>query len=627
MQKLSCRTIRPVVAALLVLLLLLPFPGSQAQTLRDRRKPAWAHKLAADLAEQLERASSGSARMERVIAQFSDYAPRSGRAAKLARLGGRIQRVHERLGLMTVELPQDRIRELAADADIIYLSPDRPVASAGHVENTTGAALVRTLANGSGLDGAGIGIAIIDSGVDSTHRLLTRSVKHTGVLLEVDYTGNKLRGDPFGHGTHVASLSAGEAEKGPLAAGQYRGIAPGANLISLRVLDLNGQGFTSDVIAAIDWCIANRDAYTLRVINLSLGAPARDTYRRDPLCLAARRACAAGLVVVAAAGNLGRDAQGHKIYGGISSPGIDPSVITVGAANTFRTDTRSDDVVATYSSRGPTRGYYVDAGGVRNYDNLLKPDLVAPGNRLIGALSCSVRTNTLIADNPQLLITRSGKSEDRVMQLSGTSMAAPLVSGTVALMLQANPSLTPNLIKAILMYTAQPLAGYNTLEQGAGLLNVDGAVRLACLISPNVATLSNGQPMLRAPLPDPQASLIAGESCLWAQQLISGYGLLSGRDLMQFWQGMYSRSVLLADTTAAVGGTLRQLPDLTSPGVLLNSGIVFADGTVLDSGTVFADGITYSEGIVFADGRLIADCLPAGCVSPDPALSLIGDPD
>jgi subtilisin family serine protease len=154
-------------------------------------------------------------------------------------------------------------------------------------------------------------------------------------------------------------------------ASAYRGIAPAARLISLRVLDDNGVGTESSIIAALDWCIANKDAYNIRVINLSLGAVAADSYRQDPLCLAVRRAHDAGIVVVCAAGNMGKDAEGRKIYGGIHSPGIDPSVITVGASNTFGTDWRSDDKVTTYSSRGPTRGFYTDADGIKHYDNLI----------------------------------------------------------------------------------------------------------------------------------------------------------------------------------------------------------------------------------------------------------------
>src|SRR6185295_7398866 len=146
------------------------------------------------------------------------------------------------------------------------------------------------------------------------------------------------------------------------------------------------------------------------------------------------------------------------------------------ATNTFGTNDRSDDAVATFSSRGPTRSFTTDDDSARHYDNLVKPDLVAPGNKLIEAEADS---NYLVTQTPSLDAGVSGSNNRKMMYLSGTSMATPVAAGTAALMLQANPSLTPNLVKALLTYTAQPLAGYNMLEQGAGQLNVAGAVQLA----------------------------------------------------------------------------------------------------------------------------------------------------
>jgi subtilisin family serine protease len=131
--------------------------------------------------------------------------------------------------------------------------------------------------------------------------------------------------------------------------------------------------------------LANRLLYNIKVVNMSLGAPAIDSYRNDPLCRAVRRLVDAGVVVVAAAGNNGKNGAGQKIYGQIHSPGDEPSAITVGASNTFGTNPRGDDTVTTFSSRGPTRGSWTGADGVKHYDNLVKPDLVAPGNKLVYA--------------------------------------------------------------------------------------------------------------------------------------------------------------------------------------------------------------------------------------------------
>ena len=183
---------------------------------------------------------------------------------------------------------------------------------------------------------------------------------------------------------------------------------------------------------------------------------------------------------MAAAGNVGKDAAGNKIYGAIHSPGIDPSVITVGAANTYGTDARSDDTVTTYSSRGPTRGYTTDTLGVRHYDNLIKPDLVAPCNKIIAARSVSAGStgNNLLGSYPTLA-TGSGKTFERVMYLSGTSMAAPVVAGAAAVLLQANPALTPAQVKTILMATADRVSGAPVESQGHGAINASLAVAAA----------------------------------------------------------------------------------------------------------------------------------------------------
>src|SRR5262249_19778604 len=153
----------------------------------------------------------------------------------------------------------------------------------------------------------------------------------------------------FGHGTHVAGIIAGANTKTtPLFTG---GIAPGANLINVRVLGDDGSGYTSDVLAGIDWVIANKAKYNIRVMNLSLGHAVMEPCATDPLCQAVGRAYAAGIVVVAAAGNYGTAPDGRMILGGIVSPGNSPFAITVGAINTMATVDRSDDAVTSYSSR------------------------------------------------------------------------------------------------------------------------------------------------------------------------------------------------------------------------------------------------------------------------------------
>lgn len=181
--------------------------------------------------------------------------------------------------------------------------------------------------------------------------------------------------DMNGHGLHVAGIIARNGNKSYGGNNTYwiRGIAPNANLISLRVLDTNGKGQDSWVISAIQAAINLKSQYNIRVMNLSLGRPVSGPCATDPLCQAVQQAWQAGIVVVVAAGNDGRNnSAGTQGYGTISAPGNSPYVITVGAINTLGTLSRGDDKITSYSSKGPAL-----------FDHLAKPDLVAPGNRIL----------------------------------------------------------------------------------------------------------------------------------------------------------------------------------------------------------------------------------------------------
>jgi serine protease AprX len=270
--------------------------------------------------------------------------------------------------------------------------------------------------------------------------------------------------DYFGHGTHVASILAGYGTFSTSFVNQWNiypwywvhGVATGVHVISERVLDSTGAGTDSSVIAAIDWAISNKSQYNIRVINLSLGRPFTTSYKLDPLCQAAEKAWHAGIVVVVAAGNYGRSSPATEGYGTITAPGNDPLVITVGAVNTRGTTDRTQHVVASYSSKGPT-----------GIDHIVKPDLVAPGNNIYATqcymppatgsnvpcpLVTSYPANKVMNSDFATLDTTNGDSW--YFRLSGTSMATPMVSGAAAILLQKNPSLTPDQVKAILMATA-----------------------------------------------------------------------------------------------------------------------------------------------------------------------------
>ena len=365
-----------------------------------------------------------------------------------------------------LDLPNRLIAQMSQHPDVFRLHFDRPTRGSNYLTSlTTGTRVVqRTL----GLTGAGVGVAVIDSGIATWHDDLTTSGSGSypfgdqRVAAFMDFVnGQLLPYDDNGHGSHVAGIIAGN---GTDSDGKRSGAAPDASLISLKVLDANGAGTISQVIQALDWVLANHTQYNIRVVNMSVSTPITESYWTDPLTLAAKRVVDAGVLVVVAAGNHGTDGNGNLQFGGIGSPGNAPWVLTVGASSTMGTPTRGDDTVATFSSRGPT---YIDWAA--------KPDVIAPG---VGTVSLAAPGSTFFNTRPTALIAGANGTL-QYLSLSGTSMAAPHVAGVAALMLQANPSLTPNAIKAILQYTAQTYPGYRPLEQGAGFVNAIGAVRLA----------------------------------------------------------------------------------------------------------------------------------------------------
>ncbi|HXG57352.1 MAG TPA: S8 family peptidase, partial [Vicinamibacterales bacterium] len=400
--------------------------------------------------------------------------------AELRKAGGRFGRKLTLINGQVIELPNGQLKKLADHPLVDHIDFDRPTHGLmATVSTTVGATGAR---KAYGLDGAGVGVAVIDSGITSWHDDLTdvgagTSVQTSGaqrVAGFVDFVNDQAAAyDDNGHGTHVAGIIAGN---GFDSRGARAGIAPAAHLVGLKVLDARGRGVISDVIAAFDYAVANRTRYNIRVVNVSVGAAVTSSYNEDPLTLAAKRAVDAGIVVVAAAGNFGRNKAGQPQYGAITAPGNAPWVVTVGASSHEGTRNRHDDIVAPYSSRGPSA-----------IDHAAKPDIMAPGT---GIVSLSDPTSTFYQTKSAYLVAGTVDTAYLpYLSLTGSSMSAPAVAGTVALMIQANPNLTPNLAKAILQYTAQIYEGYNELTQGAGFLNAKGAVEL----SRYFATARNGE--------------------------------------------------------------------------------------------------------------------------------------
>jgi len=390
--------------------------------------------------------------------------------AEAKKFGGKLGRRLNLIGAQVLDLPNGQLKRLANHPAVRSIHHDRPfTGTMSRVTLATGANSVQRLL---GYTGAGVGVAVVDSGVTAWHDDLqynggSSAVQTNGgqrVAAFVDFVNSHPTPyDDYGHGTHVSGIIAGN---GYDSSGIRAGMAPDAHLVSLKVLDGNGRGVISSVIAALDYIVANKNAHNIRVANLSVGAAVTESFHTDPLTLAAKRVVEAGIVVVTAAGNRGKNSSGVSQYGGITAPANAPWVLTVGASNHQGTPARVDDVVAGYSSRGPTR-----------IDFAAKPDLVAHGS---GIVSLSDPHSLFYATKADYLLKGSlNPGYKPYLSLTGTSMAAPVVTGTVALMLQANPTLTPNLVKAILQYTAEESPTYNALTQGAGFLNARGAVDLA----------------------------------------------------------------------------------------------------------------------------------------------------
>lgn len=294
----------------------------------------------------------------------------------------------------------------------------------------------------SNITGKGIGVAVIDTGIYSHPDLSDRIIGFK------DFINKKTSPyDDNGHGTHVAGDIASD---GSQSNSLYRGTAPGANLIGVKVLNGLGSGSLSTVIQGIQWCIDNKDILGIKIINLSLGSTATQSYLDDPVCQAVEIAWNSGIVVCIAAGNEGPESRT------ISSPGIDPLAITVGAIDDKNSSNFSNYEIASYSSRGPT------------IDNLMKPDVVCTGTNII-----SLRSPNSTIDKQN----KSARVGTNYISLSGTSMATPICAGIIALMFEANNSLSPNEVKEILKKSSRPLPNVVENIQGKGLVDAEENIK------------------------------------------------------------------------------------------------------------------------------------------------------
>jgi serine protease AprX len=527
-----------------------------------------------------------------VIVQFNQV-PTEEHFDRVRARGGNLKSRLDIVNGALFTIPSSALSDLAEDPAVVYISPDRQVRC---FLNHEAPAVNAEVAWQLGWTGAGIGIALIDSGITMLPDLTDPETGKPRVVFSQAFTGETDLNDEFGHGTHVAGIAAGDGamSTGPLATATFRGIAPGAHLINLKVLDQNGSGSDSSVIAAIDQAIQLKKQYNIRVINLSLGRPVFESYTLDPLCQAVEAAWKAGIVVVVAAGNDGRGTAAEPDgYGTITAPGNDPYVITVGAMKTMAATTRSDDLIASYSSKGPTL-----------IDHVVKPDIVAPGNCIVSLL---VPGSTLVKEYPGNVVPYSyytslpiGAKSPWYFRLSGTSMAAPVVSGAATLLLQQNPSLTPDQVKARLMMTAAKnfptysiatdptthetyASQYDIFTVGAGYLDI--AAALTSSDSPKGAALS---PTVVYDPATGQVDLQTGSAAVWGNS------------------GAWSK--------AAVWGTLRFV-----------NGAATVWGTAAVWGTHTTEGLPAVSGTSFPSGSESASTPSTNAVSKGKAVAILGE--
>ncbi|MET0551457.1 MAG: S8 family peptidase [Vicinamibacteria bacterium] len=400
----------------------------------------------------------------------------------IAQRAGAIRRQqYASLPYQSLRVPKSALQKLASDPLVHYVTADAVVTGASQparqAARVPGSSVYLNTPNAA-YRGAGVTVAVIDTGV-SDHPDFYARVGQFDFLngaagVPMAFT------DGFGHGSHVAGMIGGTGLQSTSA--KYQGAATEAGIVSLRVLDAQGKGHLSDVLAALDWILTvGKAQFDIRVVNLSLGKGVQEAQALDPLVQAVNAVWDAGVVVVVSAGNHGD--SGHYT---VTSPGNSRKVITVGSVTDQGSGTNlNDDKVSSFSSRGPTL-----------FDKVLKPDLVAPGNKIVAPFAPGATLATLLPPS-RVFCGTGGTCSWRYLQLSGTSMAAGVVSGAVARMIDKDPSLTPATVKARLMRTARKMSGDPTAI-GAGALDVESAMNATGVLngqalSPLMKLSSNGQ--------------------------------------------------------------------------------------------------------------------------------------
>ncbi|MDX1619545.1 MAG: S8 family serine peptidase [Nitriliruptorales bacterium] len=424
------------------------------------RRPLLIAGLLALLLSALAPASPGNADANlRVIVRASQTL--EGAASAVTSWGGEVLNEIAPFGMLVAEVPAATVDDLAADSRAGAVTPDVEfeVRSHGYDDGAVQTATAATAAPAAwqaGYDGSGVGVVLVDTGVSHHDDLGDR------LVAAIDLTPEQNGVDSHGHGTFLAGLVAGD---GTTSGGENAGVAPGAHLVSVKVAGADGTTALSTLLQGLVAADRARELYDAPVVLLALSGPVGQA--ADPIMIALEMLWARGSVVVVTAGN---DGPGS---GSVGSPGADPYLITVGAFDDVATADRSDDVVAEWSSRGPTPWGHA------------KPDLVAPGRSTIGLRAAG---STIDLANPSAVV------EGSYFKGTGTSMAAAMVAGGAAVLLDAQPGLSPDVVKGRLMGSADAGLGADVMAMGAGALDV------GALVTSDAAAANQDLP----PLPEPR---------------------------------------------------------------------------------------------------------------------------
>jgi serine protease AprX len=331
-----------------------------------------------------------------------------------------------------VECPAAALNRLAGHKKVKYIAADMDVKAQMKIASQV---VHADDWHKKGIYGSGIGIALLDTGL-YPHPDFTMSRNRIAAFMDI-VNGRTSPYDDNGHGTFVAGVAAGS---GYASSGVYRGIAPDASIVSVKVMDSQGSGKSSDVLSALQWVYENYKKYNIKVVSLSLGSAASDFRRDDAMVKGAEALWTRGITVVVAAGNEGPDPRT------ITVPGISPVLLTVGSSDDKRTVQLSDDTIPNFSSRGPVM-------------NRIKPDVVAPGVNIV----------SVNADSGYVPGGKQNRLTKNYTVMSGTSVSTPLVAGMAALLYQQHPGWSPDMIKHDIMNRAARLTGAVNSE-GMGIV-------------------------------------------------------------------------------------------------------------------------------------------------------------